>query len=394
MNKKKSFLKSEDGQAIIASLICVVLGLLIGFIVLLCINPAGAGKAILDMVKNFLTYKSHSMRLKYFGSTLVKTAPLVLCSLSILFCYKVGLFNIGAAGQYAIGAGMALYAALAWNLPWWVCIIIAALGGAVLGTISGVLKAYCNVNEVISGIMLNWISLYCMNMLLTRVKEDTSPYTKNLASVNRNAIIPSLGLDKLFSENKYVTIAIPISILVAIVVWVVLEKTKFGYELKATGYNKHAAKYCGMAEKRNMIITLSIGGAIAGLGAAMFYLTGIEQWNCSQSSVPAMGFSGIAAAFLGGLSPIGAIFSSYFIQHITEGGGMVDLTVYSAQIADLVSAIIIYLCGFVFFMKHVMKRIIAKREEAAERAEAEKASGEVTSENVTTEDREKGGDDK
>lgn len=361
---------------------------------LLCINPAGAGKAILDMVKNFLTYKSHSMRLKYFGSTLVKTAPLVLCSLSILFCYKVGLFNIGAAGQYAIGAGMALYAALAWNLPWWVCIIIAALGGAVLGTISGVLKAYCNVNEVISGIMLNWISLYCMNMLLTRVKEDTSPYTKNLASVNRSAIIPSLGLDKLFSENKYVTIAIPISILVAIVVWVVLEKTKFGYELKATGYNKHAAKYCGMAEKRNMIITLSIGGAIAGLGAAMFYLTGIEQWNCSQSSVPAMGFSGIAAAFLGGLSPIGAIFSSYFIQHITEGGGMVDLTVYSAQIADLVSAIIIYLCGFVFFMKHVMKRIIAKREEAAERAEAEKASGEVTSENVTTEDREKGGDDK
>ncbi|MEI3152664.1 MAG: ABC transporter permease [Eubacteriales bacterium] len=394
MNKKKSFLKSEGGQAIIASLICVVLGLLIGFIVLLCINPAGAGKAILDMVKNFLTYKSHSMRLKYFGSTLVKTAPLVLCSLSILFCYKVGLFNIGAAGQYAIGAGMALYAALAWNLPWWACIIIAALGGAVLGTISGVLKAYCNVNEVISGIMLNWISLYCMNMLLTRVKEDTSPYTKNLASVNRNAIIPSLGLDKLFSENKYVTIAIPISILVAIVVWVVLEKTKFGYELKATGYNKHAAKYCGMAEKRNMIITLSIGGAIAGLGAAMFYLTGIEQWNCSQSSVPAMGFSGIAAAFLGGLSPIGAIFSSYFIQHITEGGGMVDLTVYSAQIADLVSAIIIYLCGFVFFMKHVMKRIIAKREEAAERAEAEKASGEVTSENVTTEDREKGGDDK
>ena len=394
MNKKKSFLKCVGGLAIIASLICVVLGLLIGFIVLLCINPAGAGKAILDMVKNFLTYKSHSMRLKYFGSTLVKTAPLVLCSLSILFCYKVGLFNIGAAGQYAIGAGMALYAALAWNLPWWVCIIIAALGGAVLGTISGVLKAYCNVNEVISGIMLNWISLYCMNMLLTRVKEDTSPYTKNLASVNRNAIIPSLGLDKLFSENKYVTIAIPISILVAIVVWVVLEKTKFGYELKATGYNKHAAKYCGMAEKRNMIITLSIGGAIAGLGAAMFYLTGIEQWNCSQSSVDAMGFSGIAAAFLGGLSPIGAIFSSYFIQHITEGGGMVDLTVYSAQIADLVSAIIIYLCGFVFFMKHVMKRIIAKREEAAERAEAEKASGEVTSENVTTEDREKGGDDK
>lgn len=391
--KKKSFLKSEGGQAIIASLICVVLGLFIGFIVLLCINPAGAGRSILDMVKNFLTYKSSAMRLKYFGSTLVKTAPLILCSLSILFCYKVGLFNIGAAGQYAIGAGMALYAALAWNLPWWVCILIAALGGALLGTISGALKAYCNVNEVISGIMLNWISLYCMNMLLTGVKEDTSPYTKNLAAVNRDAIIPSLGLDKLFSDNKYVTIAIPISVLIAIVVWVVLEKTKFGYELKATGYNRHAAKYCGMAEKRNMIVTLSIGGAIAGLGAAMFYLTGIEQWNCSQSSVPAMGFNGIAAAFLGGLSPIGAIFSSYFIQHITEGGGMVDLTVYSAQIADLVSAIIIYLCGFVFFMKHIMKKMIAKKEEAAREA-AEKAADKDVSEKVQNENREEGGENK
>lgn len=381
---KKSFFKNEGVQAVIASLICVVLGLLIGFIVLLCINPAGAGKAVADMMKNFFAYKTFSLQLKYFGSTLVKSAPLILCSLSILFCYKVGLFNIGAAGQYTIGAGFALYAALAWNLPWWLCIIVAALSGAVLGTISGVLKAYCNVNEVISGIMLNWISLYCMNMLLTGVKEETSPYTKNLAAVNRGAILPTLGLDTLFG-NKYVTIAIPLAIIVAIVVWIVLEKTKFGYELKATGFNRHAAKYCGMAEKRNMIVTLSIGGAIAGFGAAMFYLTGIEQWNCSQSSVPGMGFNGIAAAFLGGLNPIGSIFSSYFIQHITEGGANLDLRVYSRQIADLVSAIIIYLCGFVFFMKYIMKKIIAKREEA-EKLATEKETAE--------EDKNEGGENK
>ena len=381
---KKSFFKNEGVQAVIASLICVVLGLLIGFIVLLCINPAGAGKAIVDMMKNFFAYKTSSRQLKYFGSTLVKSAPLVLCSLSILFCYKVGLFNIGAAGQYTIGAGFALYAALAWNLPWWLCIIVAAFSGAVLGTISGILKAYCNVNEVISGIMLNWISLYCMNMLLESVKEETSPYTKNLAAVNRKAILPTLGLDKVFG-NKYVTIAIPLAIIMAVIVWIVLEKTKFGYELKATGFNRHAAKYCGMAEKRNMIITLSIGGAIAGFGAAMFYLTGIEQWNCSQSSVPGMGFNGIAAAFLGGLNPIGSIFSSYFIQHITEGGANVDLRVYSRQIADLVSAIIIYLCGFVFFMKYVMKKMIAKREEAAKLA---------TEKETAEEDKNEGGENK
>ena len=185
--------------------------------------------------------------------------------------------------------------------------------------------------------------------------------------------------------NKYVTIAIPLAIIMAVIVWIVLEKTKFGYELKATGFNRHAAKYCGMAEKRNMIITLSIGGAIAGFGAAMFYLTGIEQWNCSQSSVPGMGFNGIAAAFLGGLNPIGSIFSSYFIQHITEGGANVDLRVYSRQIADLVSAIIIYLCGFVFFMKYVMKKMIAKREEAAKLA---------TEKETAEEDKNEGGENK
>ena len=117
----------------------------------------------------------------------------------------------------------------------------------------------------------------------------------------------------------------------------------------------------------------------------MFYLTGIEQWNCSQSSVPGMGFNGIAAAFLGGLNPIGSIFSSYFIQHITEGGANVDLRVYSRQIADLVSAIIIYLCGFVFFMKYVMKKMIAKREEAAKLA---------TEKETAEEDKNEGGENK
>lgn len=388
MNKKKSFLKNEAVQSVIASLICIILGLLIGFIVLLCINPKGAAKGILDLIKNFFTYSSTTLRLKYFGSTLVKTAPLILCSLSILFCYKVGLFNIGAAGQYTIGAGIALYAALGLNMPWWACMIFAALGGALLGTISGALKAYCNVNEVISGIMLNWISLYCVNMLLTLVKEETSPYTKQVAFTNKSALIPSLGLGKLFSGNQYVTIAIPLAIIIAVIVWVILEKTKFGYELKATGFNKNAAKYCGMAEKRNMIVTLAIGGALAGIGAAMFYLTGVEQWECSQSSVPGMGFNGIAAAFLGGLSPIGSIFSSYFIQHITAGGAYVDKTLYSSQISDLVSSIIIYLCGFVFFMKYIMRNIIAKREEAAKKA-TEKAEKTDSAEENT-----EGGDEK
>ena len=362
---KKNLLKNGGVQSLIASLACIVLGMLIGYIVLLFIEPSGAGEAIMTVMKNFFTYSKTETQMKYLGNTLVKTAPLLMCSLSILFAYKVGLFNIGAAGQYCAGVGLALYAALGLNLPWWLCMILAMAAGALLGAISGLLKAYCNVNEVISGIMLNWITLYLVNMLLTQVKEETSPYTYHISTVNPKALIPSLGLGKLFTNNQYVTIAIPIAIIIAFAVWIVLDKTRFGYELKATGNNKNAAKYCGMAEKRNIILTLIIGGALAGLGAALLYLTGFEQWQCSTSSVPAMGFNGIAAAFLGGLHPVGAILSSFFIQHITVGGAYVDKTMYCAQISDLISAIIIYLCGFVLFMKHAMNTGIARREEKA-----------------------------
>ena len=376
---KKNLLKSSGVQTLLASLICIVLGMLIGYIVLLLINPTGAGEAIITVMKNFLNYNRPETQIKYLGNTLVKTAPLVMCSLSILFAYKVGLFNIGAAGQYCAGIGAALYGALGLNLPWWACLLLAMAAGAVLGAISGLLKAYCNVNEVISGIMLNWITLYLVNMLLSLVKEDTSPYTKQLAAVNKSAFLPSLGLGKLFNNNQYVTIAIPLAVIMAVIVWVVLDKTRFGYELRATGGNRNAAKYCGMAEKRNIIVTLIIGGALAGMGAAMLYLTGFEQWQCSTSSVPGMGFSGIAAAFLGGLHPIGAVLASFFIQHITVGGAYVDKTMYCAQISDLISAIIIYLCGFVLFMKHAMNVGIIKREEKAAAklaAKAEEKGGE------------------
>ena len=362
---KRNLLKNDGVQSLLASLVCVVLGLFLGYVVLLAINPAGAGEAILTVIKNFLTYNRPSSQLKYLGNTLVKTAPLLMCALSILFAYKVGLFNIGAAGQYCMGAALSLYAALGLGWGWLPCLIAAMLGGAVLGAISGLLKSYCNVNEVISGIMLNWITLYLTNMLLTTVKEDTSPYTLVLSTTNPSALLPSLGIGALFDNNQYVGLALPLSLVMALLVWVVLGRTKFGYELKATGYNKNAAKYCGMAEKRNVILSLMISGALAGMGAALLYLTGYEQWQCATSSVPAMGFNGIAAAFLGGLHPIGTVLASFFIQHITAGGAYVDKSMYCAQISDLISALIIYLCGFVLFMKHAMNSYAAKREEKA-----------------------------
>ena len=268
--------------------------------------------------------------------------------------------------------------------------LLAMVGGGLLGAISGLLKSYCNVNEVISGIMLNWIVLYLTNMLLTNVKEVASPYTVVLADTNPSAVLPSLGLGALFNDNKYVGLALPLSVVIAILVWVVLEKTRFGYELRATGDNRNAAKYCGMAEKRNIILTLAISGALAGLGASMFYLTGYEQWQCTASSVPGMGFNGIAAAFLGGLHPIGTILASFFIQHITAGGAYVDKTMYCAQISDLIAAVIIYLCGFVLFMKYAMNTAIARREEKAiQKARAAEQAAQADASDASAE---KGGD--
>ena len=368
MNKEKSILKNPSFQAILTSLVCIVLGLLIGYIVLLLINPAGAGEAIKTIILNFLTRSSSAARAKALGNTLAKTAPLLMCALSICFCYKVGLFNIGAAGQYEAGACMGLYAALAWHLPWFICLILAGVAGGVIGAISGALKAYRNVNEVISGIMLNWIMLYLTNMILSgkAVKDPTSPYTIKLMTGNKGALIPSAGINTLFANNKTVTLAIPLAVLAAVLIWMILSKTKFGYELKATGYNKEAAKYAGMKEKKNIIVTLAIGGALAGIGAAFLFLTGYQEWSTTQTSVPGMGFNGIAATFLGGLHPIGTIFASFFIQSITDGGALINKSVYPSQISDLISSIIIYLCGFVLFFKFALNNWINKSEKKKE----------------------------
>ena len=376
MKQKSPMLKKNGVQSLISSLLCIILGLVVGYLALLIINAEGAGQAIISVVKDFFNRSSAPMRMKYLGNTLAKTAPLLMCSLSVLFAYKVGLFNIGVAGQYSLGAAVALFCALYLDMPWWVCLLAAIVAGALSAALCGVLRSYCNVNVVISGIMLNWISLYGANMLLVLdgVKEPTGKDTIRLAMGHKGAILPTLGLDSLFNKNQYVTIGIPIAIVVSILVWIVLNKTKLGYELKATGNNLHAAKYCGMKENRNIILTMVIAGGLAGMGAGLFYLADFEQWNVYASSVPAMGFNGIAAAFLGGLNPIGAIFSSYFIQHITSGGAYVDLSHYCAQISDFISAVIIYLCGFVLFFKGFMNKIVDKR--AEKRAAKENALAE------------------
>lgn len=348
----KWLLSMEGFVTFLTSILCILIGLIIGYLVLLFINYRGATEGILTLIQNFMSYSKPELQIKYFGLTLAQTAPLIMTGLSILFAYKAGLFNIGAAGQYTMGACACLISALVFKLPWYVCLLFAVLAGAIWGSIVGMFKTFLNVNEVISAIMLNWIGLYLTNILITDSSAwDTIKHeTYSVETVNPGAILPKLGLDELFNQS-YVTIAIFIAVIVAIIVLIVLNFTTFGYELKATGFNKNAARYCGMKEKKNIILTMAISGGLAGLGASLYFQADLQPWYAS-SAVPAMGFNGISAAFLGGLNPIGTIFSSYFLSHLTSAGAKLDTNYYSAQVSDLISSVIIYLCAFVGFFKY------------------------------------------
>ena len=348
--------KTEGFKNIIASLICVVLGLIIGYFVIVIVNAEHSSVAIVKILKGGFNAPKP---LKGLGETLVKSAPLLLCSLSIIFAYKCGLFNIGAPGQYVMGILFALIGAYIFKAPWYVCVILATIGGALWGVIPGFLKAQLNINEVITSIMFNWIGLHILNYFAG--PEFDKMYNIKAAEcmpLPGAAKLPTLGMENLFGGYKYVTIAIFIAILCSILVSVILEKTKFGFEIKATGFNKDAAKYIGMNCKRNIILTMAISGALAGLAAACYYLTGFELYSATkQTSLPATGFNGIAVAFLGCLNPIGAIFASLFITHVNVGGGYLDTTYYSAEIANLISSIIIYLCAFSLVIKMVISKI-------------------------------------
>jgi simple sugar transport system permease protein len=364
---------SPQMVTVLAALLCILIGLACGFLVLLLINPAHAwGDGFVRILKGGFYDAPYGV-----GKTLANAAPLIMTGLSVAFAFKTGLFNIGAAGQYTLGAFGALYSAIVLNLPWWLCLLVAAVFGAVWGAIPGIFKAYLNINEVITSIMFNWIGLYLVNEVIykngTGVMYDShNTHTWNLSKTAgcEGSIIPDLGLNSLF-QTKSTTIAIFLAIAVAILIWVVLDKTTFGYELKAVGLNKNAARYAGINEKKNIILSMAIAGALAGFGAGLYYLSCVSEWNpLNSTSLPAMGFNGISVALLASSNPIGTIFSALFISHITVGGSFLSTKYYPTEIADLISGIIIYLCAFSMLFRGKIASILSGK--GKEKAESKK----------------------
>ena len=380
MDKKKLSHSSLQSSvtSVLAALLCILIGLIVGFLVLLAINPAHAwGDGFVRILKGGFHDAPYGV-----GKELANAAPLVMTGLSVAFAFKTGLFNIGAAGQYTLGAYGALYCAIMLKLPWFVCLLAAAILGGLWGAIPGFFKAYFNINEVITSIMFNWIGLYLVNEIIygrgSGVMYDAhNTRTWKLATNAPQAQIPSCGMSELFHTSN-TTIAIFLAIIVAIVVWVVLEKTTFGYELKAVGLNKNAARYAGINEKKNVILSMTIAGALAGFGAGLFYLSGGGEWNpLNSTSLPAMGFNGIATALLANSNPIGTIFSSLFISHISVGGAYLPTKYFPSEIADLISGIIIYLCAFSMLFRTLFEKKLIKKKDTAN-ANAEPAAKAVT----------------
>ena len=361
----------QSVNTVMAALLCILIGLLVGLLVLFIINPEHAwADGFMRIIQGGFYDYPYGV-----GRTLVNGAPLIMTGLSVAFAFKTGLFNIGAAGQYTLGAFGGLYCALVLHLPWFVCLLVSALLGAVWGAIPGIFKAYLNINEVITSIMFNWIGLYLVcEVIYGRgagpMYDANNTRTWKVQDVSPGSLIPSMGLSEYFHTTSN-TIAIFLAIAVAILIWVVLEKTTFGYELKAVGLNKNAARYAGINEKKNIILSMTIAGALAGFGAGLLYLSGGAEWNpLNTTTLPAMGFNGIATALLASSHPIGTIFSSLFVSHITVGGSFLPTRYFPTEIADLISGIIIYLCAFAMLFRSLISHVMERKRKNTEAAAA------------------------
>ena len=378
-NKLNSFVSSAGIKSVISSLLCIIAGILVGWLVLLILALTSDKIPLSDAFRGLTIilagpFASGGSRNITFvlGDMFFESAPLLMTGLSVAIAFKTGLFNIGAPGQYLMGAMGSVIVAL--SVPttpetafwvWLLALIVGMLCGMIWGLIPGLFKAFLNVNEVIVCIMTNWIAANIVSWVFDKNKQfintagGKTAYT--LPTTANGVSTPKLGLDKLFPGSN-IDIGIFIAILIAVGIFILVNKTTLGYELKACGYNKNASKYAGMNEKRNIMLSMAIAGGLAAIGASLYYLNGGAElaWN-TYGKLPDNGFNGIPVALLASNNPIGVIFSSVFLRYIDKGGyNLAGFTAYNEYVSDLIIAVIIYFAGFSKLIKDMLSRRKAK----------------------------------
>ena len=369
---KESLLKKDGVRKLLASLLSIVIGLTVGALVVAVVGltkPNIGVKGMWDGIRLifiglFANGRNAAGELTWgfnptsWGNMLFRATPVIMTGLSVAVAFKTGLFNIGAPGQYLMGTMTTLMlalgipsAAVPAGLIWVIAFLGGMIAGALWGAIPGLLKAMLNINEVLACIMTNWLAANIVTWAF-----DVSNF-KNVAEGTKTGYIykttfngvatPKLGLDKIF-PNSQVNGGILIAAVIAVVVFVIMNKTTLGYQLKACGANRHAARYAGINDKRNIVLSMAIAGALAGGGAALYWLSGNTEffWSTYQA-LPAAGFNGIPVALLAVNNSIAVIFSGIFMAMLNiVGQNLTGFTAYNEYITDVIIAVIVYLSAF------------------------------------------------
>lgn len=304
------------------------------------------------------------MNIERIGNTIASSTPLIFAGLSVAFAFRTGLFNIGTAGQMLMGGLAASAIALNLNLPKVlllpVMFIVAAVTGGLWGSISGFLKAKFNVHEVVSTIMLNWIAYWSVYYIVPM-------YMKGLSLETESKRIPataSLKVDWLRNlfDGSYINLGIFLAIIMTIIIAFIIDKTTLGYELKAVGFNRTAAETAGINVNRNIILSMAISGALAGIGGLTIY-AGTAS-NIQIGILPTQGFDGIAVSLLGTNSPLGVFVAALFFGLLHSGKGfMTAVTGIPPEIADTIIATIIYFAATSIVIDKFLENRKKKREE-------------------------------
>ena len=386
--------EKDATKKVLASLISILIGLLVGVIVVVIVGLTkdtitGAGIwdgvrliffGILSKGRDAAGQLAWGYNAQSLGNMLFRATPLIMTGLSVAVAYKTGLFNIGAPGQYLMGTLASLMIALGIpstsvpaGLIWILAFLGGCLAGALWGAIPGMLKAFLNINEVLASIMTNWLAAnlvtwaFDISNFKNMVENTKSGY---IYKTSFNGVATAkLGLDKLFPGSQ-VNGGILIAILIAIAVYILMTKTTLGYQLKACGSNRHAARYAGINDKRNIVLSMAIAGSLAGGGAALYWLSGNTEfyWSTYQS-LPSIGFNGIPVALLAVSNPIGVIFTAIFMAMLNiVGQQLTGLTAYNEYITDVIISVIVYLSAFSLVIRSM---ITGKPRSGASNANAE-----------------------
>ena len=387
MTKKKHILDIIAETRFIHILLSIILGFLIGaiFLVIMGISVGGAYGRLLSSVTG----------VKGFSYVIVYSIPYIVAGLSVAFSFKTGVFNIGAEGQFVVGSmAAAVVGILAGGLPKPLliplCFLAAMAAGAVWGVIVGFLKTKWGINEVLSMIMFNWIAFYFSNFIagIPAIHSDGSAEATKNISANASTLLSKDFISRMGlcpTANWGILVAIAMTILV----WIIIEKTTLGYELKAVGSNKFAAEYGGINVNRSILTALAISGALAGLGGAL-QLMGMGSRISVFSSQEGFGFAGIVVALMGCSNPFGVLVAGIFYGALIYGGSKLNLVGAPTQLVNvIVGTVVFFIAISVIFenLKRLRVRSSRNAEAAVIKQEDEKTEA-VKEEKVSLEKKE------